>query len=247
MTVSAANIHPSVTGEWRWDRDTAPPNPFPPKSRLARRSAAAKNKVQSTSAKMFPKMWPANGGDGKRSQENVGGAKNPSEMRTDDLGLDLVVSICHIYTVPKVWEHSTRLYINKCNNNTALCCFSSLPRNQNAPQRREALPFDWLIRGLFSPPPVFDAARKRDQNANDFALRSQTATQGSDGPVSHHLCESGAWNASESYRCLHCVSAPGGGLRSRSALQSKHPGGVFVRSFEASRSKSGDHELMLSF
>lgn len=123
MTVSAANIHPSVTVKWRSDRDAAPPPPIPPQnseSRLAKRSAAAKNKVQSTSAKTVPKM--ANGGVQKKSQENVGGAKNPSDIRTDDL-LDLDVSNCHIYIVAKVWEHSIGLYINECDRNKALCCF----------------------------------------------------------------------------------------------------------------------------
>lgn len=31
------------------------------------------------------------------------------------------------------------------------------------------------------------------------------------GHVSPHLCKSGAWNASESYQCLHFASVPGGG------------------------------------
>lgn len=64
----------------------------------------------------------ANGGVQKKSQENVGGAKNPCDIRTDDL-LDLDVSNCHIYIVAKVWDHSTQVYINECNRNKALCFF----------------------------------------------------------------------------------------------------------------------------
>lgn len=40
-------------------------------------------------------MLPANGGDEEKSQENVGGAKNPSHIRTDDL-LDLDASNRHV-------------------------------------------------------------------------------------------------------------------------------------------------------
>lgn len=100
--------HPSIS-HWGVEigqgHSPPPPPPQNSESRLAKRSAAAKNKVQSTSAKTFPKMLPANCGDEKKSQENVGGAKNPSDIRTDDL------------------PHSTQLYINKCNNNKALYCF----------------------------------------------------------------------------------------------------------------------------
>lgn len=110
-------------------------------------------------------------------------------LRTDALH-DLDVSYSHIYIVPKVWEHSTiKMHLKEGKFfpfiGSSGACF---PHHL----------FLMLLANVTEMPTTSCCVRR--------PLR-----QGSDGPVSRHLCKSGAWNASESYQCLHFVSVPGGG------------------------------------
>lgn len=87
----------------------------------------------------------------------------------------------------------------------------SLRRNQNEPQRRKFFPFIGSSGGCFPHHLFLMLLANVTKMPTTLCCVHRPLRQGGDGPVSHHLCTSGAWNASESYRCLLFVSVPGGG------------------------------------
>lgn len=86
-----------------------------------------------------------------------------------------------------------------------------LCRNQNAPQRRKFFPFIGSSGGCFPHHVFLMLLANVTKMPTTSCCVHKPLQQGGDGPVSQHLCKSGAWNASESYQCLHFVSVPGGG------------------------------------